>query len=239
MELLIFTVFQATTDEAVDREVRHSPLYGKFLGGAIGKTLPLIGQEVALPAVKEITTFEYGGVAPYPHLPAFDPTKYSQVDYHYGFPSKQFYNYPAFEGPYSPEYSDFLNLYKKSGYYGLPSVVEKVEEIVVEKPISAPYYGYPKHFGLPPVVEKIEEIVIEKPISAPYYGQPSHFGLPKAVEKIEEIVIEKPISTGYYGHPTKFGFPTVVEDVKEIVVDAPILNGHLGYPAKHGYPKLW
>jgi hypothetical protein len=58
-------------------------------------------------------------------------------------------------------------------------------------------------------VEKIEEIVIDKPISTGYYGQPNHFGLPTVVEEVKEIFVDTPISTGHFGYPAQHGYKKV------------------------------
>jgi hypothetical protein len=121
-----------------------------LLGSSIGKGLPHIGEELILPTFKETATIEYGGISGYfpGHASTWSPGypgKYlAPAEKLYADPSKylpsHIFNYPGsplytgFEGPYSPEYSNFLNLNKLSG---LPSALEKVEEIVIDKPISA------------------------------------------------------------------------------------------------------
>ena len=140
-------------------------------------------EELLLPAVTDISALEYGdfsGYYPGSYLHSRFPGQWQR--YGHNYPS-----YAAFEGPYSTEYTDSL------GLYGLPA-----------------QYAYPKHFGLPAVVEKTEEILIEKPISTGFYGYPGYhgyqnnFGYSPLVRETEEIVIEKPISTGFYGYPKHY-----------------------------------
>jgi hypothetical protein len=172
-----------------------------------------------LPTVAEKSVIQYGGFSAnfpgsYPHNPF--PGHWQQYGHNY---NAGFAAHAGLVGPYSGEYTDFLSLYGHPAYpqhFGLPAVLLKTEEIVIEKPISTGYYGYPgrfgypNHFGYSPIVEKTEEIVIEKPISTGYYGYPGHFGYPNhfgyspIVKETEEIVIEKPISTGYYGYPKHY-----------------------------------
>jgi hypothetical protein len=124
-----------------------------LLASSIDKVLPHIGEELIFPTIKETSTIEYGGISGYFPGPSYlPPAEKLYADPIKHLPSPIF-NYPAsplytgFEGPYSPEYSNILNLYKHSGYYGLPSAVENIEEIVIDKPISAGLYGYPSYFG--------------------------------------------------------------------------------------------
>jgi hypothetical protein len=171
-----------------------------------------------LPAVTEISTIEYGdfsGYFPGSYLHNRFPGQWQRYGHNYPL-------YAGFEGPYSTDYTDFLGLYGHPAQYaypkhfGLPVVVEKTEEIVIEKPISAGCYGYPgfygyqNNFGYSPLVKETEEIVIEKPISTGFYGYPGYsgyqnnFGYSPLVKETEEIVIEKPISTGFYGFPKHY-----------------------------------
>jgi len=62
--------------------------------------------------------------------------------------------------------------------------VRETEEIVIEKPISTGFYGYPG-----------------------YYGSQNNFGYSPLVKETEEILIEKPVSTGFYGYPGYYGYP--------------------------------
>jgi hypothetical protein len=238
-------LFQANTDEASKRDARNVPLYNRLLGSGF----PYGSEQLLLPAVTEVSALQYGdfsGYFPGSYLNNRFPGQWQQ--YGHNYPS-----YAGFEGPYSTEYVDLLGQYGLPAQYaypkqfGLPAVVEKTEEIVIEKPISTGFFGYQNNFGFSPLVKETEEIVIENPISTGFYGYPgyyghqSNFGFSPLVKETEEILIEKPISTGFYGYPgyygyqNNFGFSPLVKETEEIVIEKPISTGFYGYPNHFGY----
>ena len=173
--------FQANTEEASKRDARNVPFFNRMLGSGF----PSGSEELFLPAVTEISALQYGdfsGYFPGSNLQNRFPAQWQRYGHNYPF-------YAGFEGPYSTEYTDML------GLYGYPA-----------------QYAYPKQFGIPAVVEKTEEIVIEKPISTGFYGYPGYygyqnnFGYSPLVKETEEFVIEKPISTGLFGYPGYYGY---------------------------------